>query len=349
MDKKLNIKLINITVLMVLLYITFNNINLWWNLLAQIIYIMTPFIIAFSLAYILYPLLKYLESKLKNKGLSILIIVLLILGIISLLVFLTIPVIYDQLKLLINSLVDVINTYSDKFDINLGTYSIKITDYLNNITSIIGGFASNTVINIVNKSFSFIGKFIITFVSFIYFLNYMDKIREWIKDIMPNKKTFNYFKTLDKEISSYIRGLIIFMIFQLFEYSIVYFIIGHPNWLILGLLACFTTIIPYFGGLITNIIALILASVISKKLFILTIIVCLIFPQTDGYIVSPRIYSKTNKVNPLVTIMCVSIGGSLFGPIGIIVALPSYLLIRTTYNYYKKDIKNKMNIVKDAL
>ena len=62
------------------------------------------------------------------------------------------------------------------------------------------------------------------------------------------------------------------MIIQFFEYSILFFVVGHPNWLILGILACITTVIPYFGGLITNIIAIVLASVVSTKLVILTIV-----------------------------------------------------------------------------
>lgn len=139
------------------------------------------------------------------------------------------------------------------------------------------------------------------------------------------------------------------MIIQLFEYSILFLIIGHPNWLILGILACITTIIPYFGGLATNVLAIITASLISTKLFVATIIICLIFPQLDGYLISPKVYGKTNKVNPLITIMAVSIGGTLMGIIGIIAALPCYLLLRTTYQFFKKDLKKGVGLVKNKI
>ena len=129
----------------------------------------------------------------------------------------------------------------------------------------------------------------------------------------------------------------------------MFLLIGHPNWLILGILACVTTVIPYFGGLITNVIAIILATVISPKLLILTIIICLIFPQLDGYIISPKVYGKTNNVNPLITIMVVSVGGTLKGMVGIIIALPCYLLIRTTYNFFKKDLQKGMKAVKENI
>jgi predicted PurR-regulated permease PerM len=154
---------------------------------------------------------------------------------------------------------------------------------------------------------------------------------------------------MDAEITNYLKGLGIFMVIQLVEYSLLFFIIGHPNWLILGVLACITTVIPYFGGLITNIIAIILASVVSLPLVIATTIICLIFPQLDGYVISPKVYGKTNNVNPLITIMAVSIGGTVAGVTGIIVALPIYLLIRETYNFFKKDLKEGIDKVKESM
>ena len=156
-------------------------------------------------------------------------------------------------------------------------------------------------------------------------------------------------KLMDVEITNYLKGLEIFMVIQFFEYSFLFLIIGHPNWFILGLLACVTTVIPYFGGLITNLIAIVLASVVSFPLVVMTTIICLIFPQLDGYLISPKVYGKTNNVNPLITIMAVSIGGTLAGVTGIIIALPIYLLIRTTYRFFKSDLMKGMGRVKDTM
>lgn len=116
-----------------------------------------------------------------------------------------------------------------------------------------------------------------------------------------------------------------------------------------GVLASLTTIIPYFGGLFTNILALLTASVVSSKVFIATLIICLIFPQLDGYIISPRVYGKTNNINPLVTIMVVSIGGTIGGFFGIVIALPVYILISTSYRFFKNDIKKGMKKVKEQI
>jgi len=139
------------------------------------------------------------------------------------------------------------------------------------------------------------------------------------------------------------------MFVQLIEYCLVFWLVAHPNWLLLGILASVTTIIPYFGGLITNIIAVITASVVSTPVFIGTIIICLIFPQLDGYVISPKIYGKTNNIDPLWSIFAVMIGGSIAGLIGIIIALPLFILLNSTYHFFRKDIKKKVEQVKDAI
>lgn len=350
-SNKINYKIINITALVILLYVLINSVSIWWGIIAKCIGVLSPFIIAFAFAYAFNPLVNYLEKKGIKESFAITIVVLGLVLILILILGITLPLLYDQLSLVIKSIVEIFNNLDARFDINLGSYEIKVTDYLNDILKSVGGFASSTGVDIINKSLGFLGKFIIGFVAFIYFLIYMDKIRFTVKEwlLTFNKRSFEYLKLMDGEITNYLKGLEVFMVIQLFEYSILFLITGHPNWLILGILACVTTVIPYFGGLITNIIAIFLASVVSTRLVVLTIIICLIFPQLDGYFISPKVYGKTNNVNPLITIMAVSIGGTLAGVPGIIVALPCFLLIRTTYYFFKKDLQKGVVIVKKTI
>ena len=347
---KLNYKIINLAALMLLLYIGITNIGIWWDIFVKCIKVLAPFIVGFAFAYALTPLVRFLDKKLPRWAALLIVIlgsVLVLFGIIAI----TLPLLYDQLRLLIKMLIEVFNNFSDKFNVNIGSFEIKVTDYLNEILKSIGNVTSATTMDILGKSFDFIGKFIVGFVGFVYFLMDMNKIRSRVKELLLsiNKRSFKYIKCMDEEITNYLKGLGIFMVIQLFEYCFLFFIIGHPNWLILGVLACITTVIPYFGGLITNIIAIILASVVSFPLVIATTIICLIFPQLDGYVISPKVYGKTNNVNPLITIMAVSIGGTIAGVPGIIVALPIYLLIRETYHFFKKDLKEGIDKVKESI
>lgn len=351
MSKKLNYGIINLAALMLLLYIGFSNVGLWVGIITKIISVLAPFIIAFAFAYAMTPLINFLERNGVNRGLAVTLIVITLVVIMVGMLYLTLPLIYDQLSSFINGVSEFITNFGTKYDLNLGSFELKLTDYMNDILKDLGSVATSSTVDIMNKSLNFVSKFIVGFVGFIYFLSDMGKIRSYIKETLLSlhARSYEYIKCLDVEITNYLKGLLIFMIIQLFEYSILFFIVGHPNWLILGLLACITTVIPYFGGLITNIIAIFTASVISLPLTIATIVICLIFPQLDGYVISPRVYGKTNDVNPLVTIMAVSVGGTLCGVVGIIVALPVYLLIRTTYHFFKGDLKKGLVKVKESM
>ena len=351
LKNNLNYKIINLTALVLLVYLVISSVTIWGGPVLKFVKAFSPFIVGFAFAYAFTPLVRWLMSKGIKKGISVIIVIVGLILIVALLLVITIPLIYDQLVLLVKMVIEIVNNLDTKYNINLGGFEIKITDYLSDITKELGKVASSTGIGIFNGLLGFAGNFIVGFVGFVYFMLDMNKIRgfvrEWLKP--SNIKLFNYIKLMDTEISNYLKGLELFMVIQLFEYSFLFLIVGHPNWLILGILACLTTIIPYFGGLITNIIAIILASVVSPKLLICTIIICMIFPQLDGYLISPKVYGKTNNVNPLITIMAVSVGGTLFGMIGIIVALPVYLLLRTTYHYFKKDLKEGVLMVKKTI
>ena len=347
-SNKINYKLINLTALMLLLYIGFSNIEVWINVLSATGSILLPFLIAFAFAYALTPLLSFFTNKGLQKSLSVFIVVVLVVLIVIALFMNTLPLIYDQLVVLSKNLIEIFKDFGKHFNINLAGYDIKIADYLNTITKDLGNLLSSGTVTAVNKSIDFLGKFIVGFIAWIYFLFDMDNIRDKVKSFTKSisNKFFNYIKCLDDEIGNYIKGLSIFMVIQFVEYSFLFWLVGHPNWLLLGILACVTTVIPYFGGLITNIIGIITASVVSTKLLIGTIIICIIFPQLDGYVISPKIYGKTNNINPLITIMAVSIGGSLGGLIGIVIALPVYLLIRATYHFYHKDFEKSVKSIK---
>jgi predicted PurR-regulated permease PerM len=108
----------------------------------------------------------------------------------------------------------------------------------------------------------------------------------------------------------------------------------------LGTLAALGNLIPYFGGIITNTIAAITAFVISPVLFIKTCIVFMIFSGIDGYVINPLVYGKSNQVHPLIVIISVFAGGILWGILGIVIALPTAIIVIATFKYFKNDLKH---------
>lgn len=345
LKNKLNYKLLNILMLAAVIYLALITMDYWWGFIGKIISIIFPFVIAFAIAYAFYPAVRKLQQKGVRKNLAVTIVILIVFILLVSILSVTVHLFYDQLVVLSGIIGDVITDISNKFSINLGEFRDTINGVMDNIIKGAGQYLSNGTINFVNKSIDFLTKFIIVAIVSIYFLVDMENIRNNVKSFLKRRKSNQYelVKSMDKELGQYLSGLAIFMVIQFFEYSILFWIVGHPNWLLLGILASITTIIPYFGGLITNVIAVVLASVVSVPLFIATLVICLVFPNIDGYIISPKVYGKTNNINPLWTIFAVFAGGALYGFIGIVIALPLYIIINCIFNFYKDDIQEKIN------
>ena len=337
---KLDYKLVNMTLIIFSIYLVYQTKDFWLGILSLFFKIAFPFFIAFVLAYSIFPFVRKLMNKGVPKGISVFTVIICILVISFSMISLITPLLIDQTTSLFNGIVSFLKEMSLNYNVNFKDVQNTLSSSFNNILEKLGSFISNGAINVISVSVNYISKFFIVFASFVYFLVDMDKIREVIKEFLNNKskKMYDYVATLDNEMEMYLSGFMKIVIISFFEYSIIYTVIGHPNAVLLGGLAAFGNLIPYFGGVITNIIAAVTAFVISPELFVRTCIVFIIFSSVDGYLINPLVYGKTNKVHPLVVIISVFAGGILFGIFGIIISLPLSILIIATIKYFKYDI-----------
>lgn len=343
-------RLLNILMIVGIIYLLYLMRNLWGDLVVKLMAVFKPFIIGFVLAYAFYPFLKWMQKKLP-KWLGITIILLIVFGILAYIIINIIPVFTNELQDLLTGLKEFIKDASTKFGIDLSGLEDTITKAFNKITKDFTADIAVTGGKIISASINVISNFIIALVAFIYLLIDMDKIRDKIKKFfkLKSKKSYELVKEIDTSCTSYFKGLFINVLIMFVEYTLLYRIIGHPNFLLLGIIAAFSPLIPYFGGIIMNIVAIITASVISTKLLILSLIIMLIFPQIDGYLIAPKIYGKTNKVPALLTIFAVFAGGVLGGFVGIIIALPITIIIQTIYKHYDDEISKKISGLKEKI
>ncbi len=349
--KKVNYKSLNILIILAIVYVLFLMRDLWIGVFFKVLAVLKPFIIAFAMAYAVYPFLKWLQSKKIPKFFAILIILVILALFIFFVVISLVPVFTDQLVSLFGNIMKFVSEMGSKYDIDIAPIQTNLSTIFNTISSNVSKYISDGAINLVNSSISFVSNSIIVLVAFIYFLIDMDKIRDNVDEFFSkkSKKTYKLVQDIDHETTSYFKGLFLTILIQFFEYTIVFYLIGHPNFLLLGVLSSVSTLIPYFGGLIVNIIALIIASVVSPQLFVMTLIVAIVFPNIDGYLISPKIYGKTNNISPLLSIFAVFAGGVLGGFVGILIALPLTIILRTIYKSYKKDISKKIGNIRGKL
>ena len=337
---KIDYKLINIAIFVFIGFLLYQTKSLWFGIIDTIWKIVMPFILAFALAYAFYPLQKFFVKKKIPKGISVALIILLLLGIFALAIGLVIPVIFGQLSSLFNNIISFVNSIGKDYDINLGPLQESLTKVFNDIIESVSKYAKDGAISVINASLGALSLAFISFSSAIYFLIDMDKIRAVVKKytLRKSKRLFNYIKTLDGEMNKYLTGFLLITLISFLEYLIVFTIIGHPNALLLGFLVAVASLIPYFGGMIVNVIASITAFVISPSLFIKSVLAFFILGILDSYLIGPKVYGKTTNVHPLIVIISVFAGGILFGIMGVIISLPVAITLITTYKFYEQDI-----------
>ena len=99
-------------------------------------------------------------------------------------------------------------------------------------------------------------------------------------------------------------------------------LIGMPMALALGVLAGILTFVPYFGAILAAIPALAIALGQSAHMAILTAVVFTIGHIVEGYVVSPLVQDRMVRLPPALLILSMTFIGSLFGPMGVILATP---------------------------
>ena len=349
MKNKVNYKLLNTLLIVAIIYLIYATKGLWIGILSKVIAVILPFLVGFAVSYALYPYSKKLENCGLPKWLAIGILYFILIGFLIILGITVVPLLYDQTVLFLSNISAVLTDISSKFAIDLGVLQESISSLSTDILKSIGSSISSGAINILNASINVITNLIIILAASVYFIWDMEKIRTWLKERVKRrkKKVYEYIKTLDNAINNYFNGLLRTIIIQFIEYTLVFFIIGHPNYLVLSILAAVTTIIPYFGGLLVNILAIIIAAVVSPRLLILTILVCIICPNIDGYIIGPKVYGKTNQLPALVNIFAVFAGGVIAGFWGIVASLPIAITIITTYRFFERDINKTVTNIKE--
>jgi len=319
---KLDIKLINILLIAVIVYLFYQTKTLWLNILNKIISIIIPLLISFTLAYAIYPIINILKKYKIPKFFGIFIVYSIILIILTIIVMQLVPIITSQLNILLNYIPLFIKNINLQND-----FLIQIIDKLN---------ISFDISKTINVSINFITNLGIVIILSVYFLIYMDKIRDYLKNNL-NKKQYNYLKTIDIQMTNYISGFIKIVLLSFFEYTFSYYLIGHPNAILLGILSAISNFIPCFGNLIVQLISVVSGLVINETLGLKVIIITLILSLIDSYVINPLIYGKTNELSPILVIVSIFIFGILFGILGVIISLPLTIIIISTIKFYKEN------------
>lgn len=290
------------------------------------------------------PWVDWMKTKAIPRVLGILIIYILLLGVISLSVYLIIPPIIEQFGQLANDL----PVYIEKVNEYLSTFRSYASGYgwfdslKDSFSSSLGNLSGATS-SIFSTIFSFFGglfSVIILLVITFYMLAEENSIRKLVWSVTPNEKqtyVMNVLMRMQKRIGLWLRGQLILCVSIFVLTYVGLSLLGVKYALILALIAGLTEFIPYLGPILGAIPAVFLASGQSSTLALLTIILYIVIQQVENNFLVPKIMQKTAGLNPIISIVVLMIGFSLAGVLGALLAIP----VTTAAMVLVEDIMNR--------
>ena len=354
----------------VVAYWGLNNLKIIGGWLGNIYTVFSPFILGFVLAYILnIPTMK-IEKLLKKaipdkyennyKGLirvvSITLSLLLLIGIFVIIAFLLIPELIENIELLMKNIPGLIDKV-EVFAIDLLDKYPEVQLEIKNAFSQTGNVTKivSSILNyILNGAIGFVSDFVSGFVTIftgLIFAIYMlaqkeslsDKIKKLIMaylDKKKYKKLFEVGKLANKTFTSFISGQCVEAVILGIIIFVVSLLCGFPYALLIAVLTAITALIPIFGAFIALGVGALLIAISNPLQAVIFIGVFLVVQQIEGNFIYPKVVGKSVGLSPLFTLLAITVGGNMFGVVGMLVGLP---LASVVYALIKESVSDKLD------
>ena len=319
--------------------------------------VLIPFFVAWLLAYMLYPLVCFLQYKarLRSRILSIVAALLVVFSVITGLLVLVIPPtiqefgkVHGLLNVIVNETIGYqhITEYAHRFiERYVDGNTISQLAEQGNLTKLVQNILLqlwHLITSTINIAMGVMGSFVVLLYTFFILLDYELICDGWANLIPAGKRPFatTLVQDVKNGMNAYFRGqsLIAFLVGILF--SIGFLIIDFPFAVGLGLFIGLLNLVPYLqliAFLPTILLALLKSTETGDNFWIILLsagIVFIVVQLIQDMYLTPKIMGKAMGLNPAIILLSLSIWGSLLGIIGLIIALPLTTLLLSYYRRF---------------
>ncbi len=319
--------------------------------------VLLPFLVAWLIAYLLNPIVRFIQDRLrlKKRFVAVLITFALLIGLLTLLFIGITPLIENEVYQ-INNLIATYDLQSftvNGIPLSVHDFIAKNIDF-DSIRNVLSKESASETIryliptleNIVSNSISFIFGFTVVFIIILYLIFILldyDKINKLWMDLIPHRhRAFVSRLTVDVErsMNTYFRHQALICVIVAILFATGFQIIGLPLAIVLGILIGFLHMIPYM-----HIISIVPATLLCWlkvsqtgesfwALIGLVFLLYLVIQCIIDIILVPRIMGKAMGLNPAIILLSLSIWGSLMGIAGMIIAIPLTTLLLSYYQQF---------------
>jgi predicted PurR-regulated permease PerM len=323
--------------------------------------VLFPYLLGLVLAYLLLPLVNWLDRHMPDRlhtrrlarPLSILLTYLLVIAIVGTIVAFFVPLVADQVKVLIDNWPELTGRVQDWGNRGWGWYN-KIIDGLQSISptwkqtvetglqnlagEVIAAVQQGVVATVrtVSSTISFIiGLIVIPFWLF-YILHDESEVKSGTLRAIPQQIRADVecmARLIDDVLSAYIRGQLLLVLFVGGMAIISLLVIGVPFALLLGLIAGMFELLPFVGPILGAIPAVLVALLSDPGSAIWVAASFFTIQQVENLILVPRISGESVKLHPAMVMVVLVIGNELAGFLGMLVAVPITAVLRDVFKY----------------
>ncbi len=301
--------------------------------------ILIPLVFALLLAILVNPVVNFLTKYKINRVVAILLtVVATLLLFIGFMYFITSQMAmfkesFPEIKKKFTEIYgDGIALLSDEFNVSEKQVEGKIESSKDTMMEEGGGVIGQTFLSLG----SLLAVFFLIPVYIFLFLFYKTLLLDFISRVFDNARHSTVVEVLSESktlIQSYLVGLMVeTAIVAALDISAL-LILGVQYAVLLGILAALLNLIPYIGGLIAIMLPIMIVLVTKPPIYILYVIIAYSIVQfIDNNLIMPKIVGSRIKVNALVSIIAVIVGGALWGVPGMFLSLPIVAIIKVIFD-----------------
>ena len=187
-------------------------------------------------------------------------------------------------------------------------------------------------LTVTRKAFEGLIGIFFVFASAAYWIFERDRAVDLLTSLIARpkrKKVRDTWDLIDAKLGAFVRGEILLIVLVASVLSLVFWLIGEPYWVLLGIFAGVFEIVPVIGPLLAGAAAIGVGFTASWHVALAAGLAVLVVRLLEDYLVLPRVLGRAVGLSPLLVLVSVFAVGILFGGFAVLLAIPIAAVLAT--------------------
>ncbi|MDW8363537.1 MAG: AI-2E family transporter [Myxococcales bacterium] len=308
--------------------------------------VLTPLFFAWLLAYLLDPLVDRLERLRLPRSVAIVALLVAALGAIAVAVLVVVPLIVRDVAAFAQELPARLSALQGRVEPWLAQMGVRLPHSWNELTALVPVDASMArdalapagrflgwLVGGTASAIATVAALLIVPVLAFYLLHDFDRITAAVRDLLPvpmRPGLVELAREIDAMVAAWVRGQTTVMLVLGILYAIAFSLLGVRLGAVVGLLGGLLAIVPYVGGAVCLLLALLMCALDGAPLwtYVGVVLAYGAIQAADGLFITPRVVGERVGLPAVAVLVAMMIGGELLGLLGVLLAVPAAAIVK---------------------